>query len=130
MTTENFENRITELETKIKELLANYPEHQVYFEFDYGECEWKGEQYEEYDFSLYEESNGYWGGYCLVESISLNDHNELVYSLLASGVTPDGDGYCESLGDWTIKQLINRKIYSQEQAEKVIETLEFFTDIL
>ena len=129
MPTENFENRITELETKIKELLANYPDHRVNFVFDCGECEWKGKQYDELDFSIYEEISWDWNGDFLVTSISLNDDDELVYSLFASGVTSKGDGDCEDMGDWTIKQF-NRRIHSQEQAEKVIQALEFFTEIL
>ena len=129
MATENFENRITELETKIKELLANYPNHQVDFGFDGAECGWKGEQYAAYEFSIYEEMSWDWNGDFIVTSISLNDDDELVYSLFASGVTSKGDGDCEDMGDWTIKQF-NRRIHSQEQAEKVIKTLEFFTKIL
>ena len=129
MATVNFENRITELETKIKELLANYPDRQVDFEIDANGCEWKGEEYDYLDFSIYEEISWDWNGDFLVTSISLNADDELVYSLFASGVTSNGNGDCEDMGDWTIKEF-NRRIHSQEQAEKVIQVLEFFTEIL
>jgi hypothetical protein len=120
-----------ELETRIKEKLANYPDKRVVFpRNENGDVEWKDEAYEEYDFRIYEGSNWFEDDMCLVESIYINEYNELSFDLSWSAKNHKGNLCGEEVLEDVTLELIERRCYTDSQRSCLQEALEFFAEFI
>ena len=124
-------NERRELETRIKEKLANYPNKRVDFTLnDNGDVEWKDEAYEEYDFRIYEGSNWFEDDMCLVKSMYINEHDELSFDLSWSAKNYKGNPCGEELLEDATLELIECRCYTDSQQSCLQEALEFFAELI
>jgi hypothetical protein len=120
-----------ELETRIKEKLANYPDKRVVFpRNENGDVEWKDEAYEEYDFRIYEGSNWFEDDMCLVESMYINEYDELSFDLSWSAKNYEGNLCGEEVLEDVTLELIERRCYTDSQQSCLQEALEFFAEFI
>ena len=123
------------MEEKIKELLANYPNKRVDFESKgHGEgwhTKWNGEDYDSYDFCIYEGSSWDVVGseYYIVNSIFVDEDDYLCFDLSVFGWNDGNYWEGEVLKDVPLFDIEDR-IHFDCQSDCLNEKLSLFAKIL
>ena len=119
-----------ELETRIKEKLANYPDNRVDFPHDGCDVEWKDEVYEQYEFRIYAGSNWFYDDECLVQSIYINERGELSFDLLWFGYNCKGNLCGDEVMEDVTLELIECRCQTDSQESGLQAALEFLYELL
>ena len=115
------------MEEKIKELLANYPNQRVDFEFDGEDIKWKDVLYDRYAFCIYIGSCWKGSEHFLATSIYIDD-DDLVFDVSIERTNPELDLWYDE--DVVSLCVLETRCILDEQKANLDECLSFFAEIL